>query len=87
MWSLKGQGLLNRVRHHHCRQLVPRHGLLSEPNDLIGALRIERRGVFVKQEKVGMPPCGHQQRQRLPPESAPIGLWALSGRCIVFDRR
>ena len=36
--------LPHRVRHHQRRQAVARDDLLAEPDDLIGALRVERGG-------------------------------------------
>ena len=43
-------GLVHRVRDHECGELVPLDDFVAEADDLVGALRIERGGVFIEQQ-------------------------------------
>ena len=58
-------GLLHRVRDHHRGKTVARDDAVGDAHDLVGAARIERGGVLVKEQELRAQRRGHQQRERL----------------------
>jgi hypothetical protein len=52
--------LLHRMGHHHRRQPLTLDHFLTQADDLVGALRIERGGMLVEQQQLRLKPGRHQ---------------------------
>jgi len=58
--------LVHGVGHHERGEPIPRHRLFGEPQHLLGAPRIQRRGVLIQKQEPGAKDGRHEQRERLP---------------------